>query len=267
MKRIETSIMMGLVLISAGVLFLLQNLGVLGPVQGLIWALLFAVGGAAFLMAFARAPARWWALIPGFTLLSLGVLIGFQEAAPSLAEPWGGALFLGGIGLGFGAVYLTGRERWWALIPGGTLLTLAAVAGLSESLNGADLGWVLFLGLALTFGLIAIVPTPQGRMRWALFPAGVLLILALAGFSGGALEVIWPVVMILAGLYLAYRALRAPQRGQIAASDPAPTAPPVESMTLESQAAPLQLSQEAAQPLERAVGEATALETAHKEAL
>jgi hypothetical protein len=263
MKRIETSIVVGLVLIGAGLLFLLQNLGVLGPVQGLIWALLFAVGGGAFLMAFARVPARWWALIPGSALLSLGVLIGSQEVAPALAGPWGGTLFLGGIGLGFGAIYLAGRERWWALIPGGTLLTLAAVAGLSENFKGADLGWVFFLGLALTFGLIAIVPAPQGRMRWALFPAGVLLLLALAGFSGGALEVTWPVVMILGGVYLAYRALRAPQRRQIVASDPALA----ESVPLESHAAPLQLSHEALQPLERVVGEATALETARKEAL
>src|SRR5436853_4226616 len=156
MKRIESSMIVGLALIGVGALFLLQSLGLLGPITGLIWALLFALGGATFLAAFATAPARWWALIPGFTLVSLGALVGGQELFPTLAGPWGGALFLGGIGLGFGAVYLTGRERWWALIPGGVLLTLALVAGLSETIAGVDLGWVFFLGLALTFGLLAI---------------------------------------------------------------------------------------------------------------
>jgi len=92
MKRIESSIIFGMALICVGVLFLLQNLGVLGALAGLLWALLFAAGGAAFLLAFATAPAHWWALIPGFTLLSLGALIGFQELFPALAGPWGGAV-------------------------------------------------------------------------------------------------------------------------------------------------------------------------------
>src|SRR6266700_3134018 len=75
MKRIETSIIVGMVLIGAGVLFLLQNLGVLGPVGNVVRALLFVVGGGAFLMAFAIKPGHWWALIPGFALLGLGALL------------------------------------------------------------------------------------------------------------------------------------------------------------------------------------------------
>src|SRR5689334_8317941 len=108
MKRSVTPVVLGLVLIGAGVLSLLQNLGVLGPVAGLVWALAFAAAGAAFLATFAARPAHWWALIPGSTLLGLGALVGLQELAPALAASWGGPLFLGGIGLGFGAVYLTG---------------------------------------------------------------------------------------------------------------------------------------------------------------
>ena len=52
MKRIESSVIFGIALICVGVLFLLQNLGVLGVLTGLLWALLFACGGAAFLLAF-----------------------------------------------------------------------------------------------------------------------------------------------------------------------------------------------------------------------
>ena len=271
MKRIETPIILGLVLIGAGVLFLLQNLGVLGPLGALVWALAFAIGGGAFLTAFAAAPARWWALIPGFALLSLSALIGLQELSPALAGPWGGALFLGGIGLGFCTVYLTGRARWWALIPGGALLTVAAVAGLSENIDGPALGWVLFLGLALTFGLVASVPAPSGPMRWALIPAGILLTMALVGmaFTGEVLGILWPLVLILAGLYLAYRAVRVPRREQTAAEIPAPTPAvlPDARPALESEAATPELWQGDAQPLERVVGEEEALETAHKEAL
>jgi hypothetical protein len=259
MKRIESSMILGVALIGIGALFLLQSLGIIGSIAALIWALLFVLGGGAFIAGFVTVPTRWWALIPGFTLVSLGVLIGGQELFPALAGPWGGALFLGGIGLGFCTVYLSGRERWWAIIPGGVLLTLALIAGLSSTMAGVDLGWVLFLGMALTFGLVSIIPTPSGRMRWALFPAGVLLILALAGmtFTGAALGFLWPTMLILAGLYLAYRAIRMPQRAKIA--------PPSESAVMIGRMAE-QLG-DAVQPLEREVGADLPLVTAHKEAL
>jgi hypothetical protein len=265
MKRVESSIVFGMALICVGVLFLLQSLGVLGAVAGLLWALLFAAGGAAFLLVFATTPARWWALIPGFTLLSLGALIGLQELFPALAGPWGGALFLGGIGLGFFAVDLADRTRWWALIPGGVMVTLALMVILSEYWKGPELGWVLFLGLALTFGLVSFVPTPHGRMRWALFPAGVMLAMALLGmaFTGQVLGIVWPVVLILAGLLLATRAMRAPQRARIAQPD----VPAVADDRLVSDSKPAALPlRDDAQPLARAVGD-PALEPAHEEVL
>ena len=38
-------------------------------------------------------------------------------------------MFLGTIGLSFWVIYLTRRDFWWAVIPGGALMTLALVAG------------------------------------------------------------------------------------------------------------------------------------------
>ena len=35
---------------------------------------------------------------------------------------WGGALFLGCIGIAFWVIYLADRARWWGIIPGGVLL-------------------------------------------------------------------------------------------------------------------------------------------------
>lgn len=269
MKHVESSIIFGMALICVGVLFLLQNLGVLGVMAGLLWALFFAGGGAVFLLAFVAAPARWWALIPGFTLLSLGALIGLQELAPALAVPWGGALFLGGISLGFFAVDLTDRTRWWALIPAGVLLTTALVAGLSTYWNGPELGWVFFLGIGLTFGLIALVPTPHGRMRWALFPAGVMLTMALLGmaFTSEVVGIVWPAILILAGLFLAARAMRAPQRAPIMLSQPHATAAPAERRAYESEPAATPLPYDDSQPLERVAGEPAALAAVHEEVL
>ena len=207
MKRFETRVAWGILLIAGGVLFLLQNLGILGGGIALLWALLFGAAGVIFLYVFLTDRANWWAVIPGFVLLSLAVLIVLNQLAPGVGGTWGGALFLGGVGLGFWVIYFVNREHWWAVIPGGVLLTLALVAGLSSVLEGIETGGVFFLGLGLTFGLLSFLPTPQGRMKWALIPAAVLLVMGLlitAAFTS-ALNYLWPLALILIGLYLIFR--------------------------------------------------------------
>jgi hypothetical protein len=210
MKRTDTNILVGLMLSGAGFLFLLLNLGLLGQAEAAIWALAFAAGGGAFLAVFWRDRAHWWALIPGFVLLSIGTLIGLNEYAPSFDEAWGGALVLGGISLSFWMIYLTERARWWAIIPGGVLLSVTALVILSAQLPGQELGWVIFLGMALTFGLVYLLPAGDGRNRWAIYPAAVLLVMALLlmAMMGQAINILWPIALILAGLYIAYHRLR-----------------------------------------------------------
>lgn len=197
----------GAVLILAGGLLLLQSLGVL-PGAGLLWPVLFGAAGVAFLYVFFRNRDGWWAAIPGFGLLGLTAAAAWDGLGPGPDE-WGGVMFLGGIGLGFVAAYLAGRERWWALIPGGVLLTLALVAGLSTGLGEAAAGGVLFLGFAVTFGLLAVLPTPDGPMRWPLVPAAVLLLLGVLVTveATTVLNFVWPVALIFGGLYLVFRAL------------------------------------------------------------
>lgn len=210
MRRADSYALIGLALVAVGVLALLQNLGLLAADIGILWALIFAVAGVGFLTVFVRNRAQWWALIPGCTLVALGALILLQDLIPTAPEPWGGALFLAGISLSFWLIYLSDRAQWWAIIPGGALLTVALIAGLSTTLAGPTLGGVLFLGLALTFGLVALLPTHREYTRWAVYPAGVLLVMAL--LSMAAMEqlalYLWPAALILAGLYLTYRTLR-----------------------------------------------------------
>jgi hypothetical protein len=210
MKRTDTNILVGLMLLGAGILFLLLNLGLLGPAEAAIWAAVFAAGGGAFLAVFWRDRAHWWALIPGFVLLSIGTLIGLNEYVPSFDEAWGGALVLGGISLSFWMIYLTDRLRWWAVIPGGVLLSVTTLVILSAQFPGQELSWVIFLGMALTFGLVYLLPAGEGRNRWAIYPAGVLLVMALLlmAMMGQAINILWPIALILAGLYIAYRRLR-----------------------------------------------------------
>lgn len=183
-------------LIGLGLLFLATDLGWFAFLAGWLWALLFIAGGAGFLYVYRENHKHWWALIPGFALVALGVAALSGDAA--------GGLFLGLVGMGFAAVYWTNRARWWAIIPAGALFTLALIAWLETALPALDAGWLFFLGIAATFGLLYLLP--EHKQGWALYPAlgGVALTLVTL-VSSGVGEVLLPLLLVLVGIYLAWR--------------------------------------------------------------
>jgi hypothetical protein len=204
MKLLGSRLIWGVLLIAGGTLFLLQNLGIF-TIGSLLIALLFAFGSLVFLSVFFENREHWWALIPGFVLMGLAGQIALSFFAPQLSDSVGGALFLGALGLSFFAVYLIRRENWWAVIPGGVLATLAVVSALEAT--ALDTGAIFFFGLALTFGLVAVLPTPDGAMRWAWIPAGILLLIAvmLVVAAGDYINFVIPVALIAVGVYLLLR--------------------------------------------------------------
>ena len=210
MKRVDRSLLLGLGLAGAGILLLLQNLGIFGSLENTFWALAFSAGGVGFLAALVRNPARWWTAIPGCALLGISALIALDELAPTFARDWGGALVLGMLGLGFWLVYLVCRACWWAIIPGGVLFTLALVVGLSQTMAGEEAGWVFFLGLSATFGLLYLLPSTEGRITWAIYPAAVLLVMAVLVMAAmvEVVNLLWPAALIVAGVYMMYRTFR-----------------------------------------------------------
>ena len=212
MKRLTGTSLVGLLLICAGALFLLQNFGIANFVTGTIWALLFALAGLVFVGVFALNRENWWAIIPGFTLLGLAALIGISTLFPTLSGPAASLLFLA-IGLSFWVIYATHRENWWAVIPGGTMITLAVIIAISAGPGGNEGQWVpsiLFLGLAATFGLVYFLPTPQGRMKWALWPASILAVMGvlMTAFLGQLAGILWPLVLIAGGVAVLLRTMR-----------------------------------------------------------
>lgn len=213
MKWLESRVLWGSLLILGGVLFLLQNLGIL-PLGNIFWVIVLGLAGLFFLSFFVQSRANWWALIPGITLLSITALVALQWIFPSMGDIWGGSIVLGGIGLSFFLIYLVERSNWWALIPGGVLFTLAATVGLEQFFPGLETAGIFFLGMGLTFGLVAALPNPQGEMRWAWIPAGILLLMGVIfmAAAGELLKYIWPAALIFAGIFLLFRSFRSGSR-------------------------------------------------------
>jgi hypothetical protein len=230
MSRKVVGAVFGALLVVAGVLLLVEAVGVL-IAAGVFWGALFIVTAGIFWYLFTTDRQVWWAAIPGGTLAGLGLVMLADEADVAGNEQWGGALFLAGIGAGFTAVYLRENQHWWAVIPAGVLLTLAVQAGLSEAgLDEPLQGALFFAGLALTFALVAVLPGGPGRRGWVWIPAAALAVLAvLSALEATALLVVfnymWPVALIVAGAVLLWRTVgrrRGPSTGRSPTSDPMP---------------------------------------------
>ena len=209
MKRCDPRIVFGFLLIVGGGLALAQTMGFLRNASDIFWGGMFLAAGLIFLTLL--FSGNWWSAFPGFTLVALGTLI----LLPDSLEDFGGALFLGGIGLSFWYVYFTSRaERWWALIPAGVLTALAVMIVVSSRFE--EFGGAIFLGgIGLSF--FAVYFTDRVERWWALIPAGVLITLAgvtiaaerfgefqTAGFFFFGLALTFLLVALLAGLRWAY---------------------------------------------------------------
>lgn len=209
MKILSSRIFWGIVLIIGGVLFLLQNQGIF---QGsdLFWGATLVIAGLLFIGVYLGERKQWWALIPGIVLLALGSLILLSGFAPGFNNNLGGFILLGGIGLSFILVYFAERTNWWAIIPGGVLITIGVISALDGIVTGGLSGGLFFIGLGVTFAMVGLIPTATGKMRWAWIPAIILVLFGLMLFftEEKMLDYFLPAVIILVGSFLIWRALR-----------------------------------------------------------
>lgn len=207
-------LVLGSIAIVGGLLALLANMGFY-TLSELGAGLLTGLVGLAFLGFYAVNRERWWALIPGVVLLTMGgVIIVARYGDSDLA----GVMTLGGVGLAFVAVLLARPGAWWALIPAGVMFSLAGVTFADEFLGVRDSAAVLFFGLAATFAVLSLVRRGERRMRWALVPAVALGLLGTLAVLGrpDLFNLVWPVGLILGG---AFYALRGGASGQPQATD------------------------------------------------
>jgi hypothetical protein len=200
-------IIIGALLILGGVVLLLGTFGVLN-LGALFWAGAFVIAGSAFLTVFVQNRAHWWALIPGMALLGVAATIAGAEFFPvgSFIHEVAGAFVLFAIALSFALIYLRDPKQWWPIIPMGALLSVTAITVLATTTQtqGEVLGSVLFFGMALTFLVVALIPSAQRQTRWAFIPAAILGLMGvlIAGAFTQVLAFVWPIALILGGLVL-----------------------------------------------------------------
>ena len=173
----RSSLFWGVLLIGAGVLALLDQLGYIENLSPTLWIFVFAIVSLLGFVSYATSGWKQWGwLFPAGVFGGLALIItlatnNVDNAA--VASP----LFFGLL-LPFAAAYLTDRTRnWWALIPGGVMLFLAMVTLLVDNVGGEWVGAMFLLIIALTFLFIYF----NNRTRiWALIVAYVFGVLSIA---------------------------------------------------------------------------------------
>lgn len=143
--------------------------------------------------------------VAGLILIVLGVLVLLGQR---LAV--GGEAVVALIGIAFLTAYALTRQYGF-LVPGGIMTGLGIGIIYENRLNGN--GAPVLLGLGVGFLAIYAISSLRGRMPgdwWPLIPGTVLAVigLMLAADATGALATVgrwWPLVLILIGLYIAFR--------------------------------------------------------------
>jgi hypothetical protein len=204
MKTIPWRLIIGGILLLLGGFFLLQTLNIIpqtGDVAEMVVSVFFIAGGSIFLMVLSQnLNENWWAVIPGCVLLGIGFLIFSGTYFPAIANVWGGGMFLGSIALAFWVTYfLKPEQRWWAMIPAGTLTTLSLIA-VDPISRWIPAEFLFFGGMSATFAMVALLAKPSGQFNWAWIPSGVMLMIALiVGMSSNNMRMVFPILLILGG--------------------------------------------------------------------
>jgi hypothetical protein len=87
-----------------------------------------------FLVVYFRNKENWWALIPAYTMIVIGIMVGLIETDILRSMLIPAYVFLA-IAIPFFVVYFRNKDYWWALIPGGILGLVGFGFLLSESIG------------------------------------------------------------------------------------------------------------------------------------
>lgn len=161
--------------------------------------------------------------IGGLVLIAIGVLALFGQLLPeSITSNWG-LYIVSALGLIFIIWGIAARSDG-LMIPGGILsgigLGIVLVEGVRWPTN-VDEGGVFMLAFAAGWALIVLLTavfTPRTHW-WPLIPGGIMAFIGVAVLFGGlfmrALELVgtlWPIALIVLGLFVLYQARRTQEK-------------------------------------------------------
>lgn len=168
-------------------------------------AVLFTIALAFFLVYISRRFL--WAALVAYIMFLLGFMpLLALTSVPELS----GLLFFLAVGLPFLFIYLRYPDRWWAIIPAGTTLTLAVLVAitmvpgfLTQDFARNISNFIVFFGCALTFAVVWL----RHHKGWAMVVTVGAALGAVAGLFVKNVEVVFPIIIILAGVLLIARNL------------------------------------------------------------
>jgi hypothetical protein len=177
----KSQLFWGILLIGAGAVALLRQMGYIGQFPQQVWIAIFAVISLAGLASYAMSGWKQWGwLFPAGIFGGLAVttaLAIWNANTPAIATP----LFIGLL-IPFVAAYVTDRARnWWALIPGGVMLFLALTTLVVGTAGGDWVGSLFLFMLAASF---LIVYLNNRRRSWAVLVAYIFVVLSIAPAMG-----------------------------------------------------------------------------------
>jgi len=176
MKSRLINLFWGLVLVAAGVLFYLREIGWVDFVvfSAAVWAAVFGVLAFFFLLTYLVKGAEHWGwLFPALIFASVALTIAI-DGTP-LGDVLSGAPILLSVGLPFIVAYvLEPQKRRWALIPAWVMVVLTAVIFLEPHVNDNLIGTLVLFGIGLPFLVVYLLDRSR---RWALIPFGVMTVI------------------------------------------------------------------------------------------
>ena len=193
---IPTYILLAAALITTIVFLNLLRGTIIAPAVLILVALPF------FVVFLFNPKENWWALIPTWVLVSIGLMVFLLglDLLPGGIVP---LYVLGSIALPFLAIYFLNRNNWWALIPAWSLLAIGVMVFLIDVgiLNNLAIPAYIMFAVAIPFFVVFLYNRKQNR--WALIPGGITGVIGLGFFAGTDLaKYVIPVVLIIFGVWV-----------------------------------------------------------------
>ena len=198
MKNRILAIFWGLVMIAAGVVFVLDETGIvnLDLLSKNIWAAVFATMSVFFFITYFLHSTRDWGwLFPACILGSIALIMFIEGTA--LGNLLSGAPVLIAVAVPFLVAFIQNpKTNWWTLLPAWIMTVISVIVLFADNMSGGLIGSLVLYSIALPFLVVFLWNRQQ---RWALIPFAVLSVVGLIPLLENVVsdEMIGMIVMFL----------------------------------------------------------------------